>query len=152
MNYFDAYTGSQAAEPLPAHDPASPVDSPLMKVFQTGHRLILLHNAVVRRSRRPFGQIPSFHTDFNKPYRLAENLRYWVKAAEIRWETKLEMDVMGAVNGTESGMKSLESAVAKWCERLISEVKREWKEDEAGERKERRRSRRTESSTSSASA
>ncbi|KAF3922023.1 hypothetical protein ABW20_dc0106148 [Dactylellina cionopaga] len=148
LNYYDAYEGSTDA-PLPEHTPKGPAsESPLLKVLRTGDRLINIHNAIVRRSRRPFGQIPHFHTDFNKPYRLAENLRYWLKAAEIRWEVKLNVDVMGAVTGTEEGMKSFEKAIFRWCEKVLVEVVSEWKEDQAllqmpaPERKEKRRSRR----------
>ncbi|EWC46703.1 hypothetical protein DRE_03948 [Drechslerella stenobrocha 248] len=149
LNYFDSYDDNNSGSPLPEHDPKAPAsESPLLKLLRTGDRLINIHNAIVRRSRRPFGQIPQFHTDFNKPYRLAENLRYWLKAAEIRWGTKIELNVMGVAMGTEEGMQSFEQAVYKWCDRVLGEVIAEWEEDRAllqmpaTERKERRRSRR----------
>ncbi|KFY35881.1 hypothetical protein V495_07974, partial [Pseudogymnoascus sp. VKM F-4514 (FW-929)] len=69
--------------------------------MRTGKVLVQLHNAVVARSKRPFGAIPVWHTDTAKPYRCAENLRFWIKAAELRWEVLLEVDVRGAVAGTE---------------------------------------------------
>ncbi|KAK6536744.1 hypothetical protein TWF281_000961 [Arthrobotrys megalospora] len=148
LSYFDAYEGN-SSDPLPEHNTKGLAsESPLLKVLRTGDRLINIHNAIVRRSRTPFGQIPHFHTDFNKPYRLAENLRYWLKAADLRWEVKISMDVMGAVNGTEEGMRSFEQAVFKWSEKVLAEVVSEWKDDQAllqmpaVERKEKRRSRR----------
>ncbi|EPS44235.1 hypothetical protein H072_1788 [Dactylellina haptotyla CBS 200.50] len=148
LNYFGAYEGNSDA-PLPEHNTSGPAsESPLLRILRTGDRLINIHNAIVRRSRRPFGQIPQFHTDFNKPYRLAENLRYWLKAADLRWEIKLKMDVMGAVSGTEEGMRGFENAVYQWCEKVLAEVISEWKDDQAllqmpaPERKEKRRSRR----------
>ncbi|KAF3907508.1 hypothetical protein AA313_de0201182 [Arthrobotrys entomopaga] len=157
LNYFNAYEGN-ADSPLPEHNPKGPAsESPLLRILRTGDRLINIHNAIVRRSRRPFGQIPQFHTDFNKPYRLAENLRYWLKAADLRWEIKLPMDVMGTVSGTEEGMRSFEKAVYKWCEKVLAEVVSEWKEDQvllqmpAPERKEKRRSRRLGSPSASPS-
>ncbi|KAK6355063.1 hypothetical protein TWF696_004189 [Orbilia brochopaga] len=155
LSYFDRYDDASSNTPLPEHDPKAPAsESPLLKLLRTGDRLINIHNAIVRRSHRPFGQIPQFHTDFNKPYRLAENLRYWLKAADLRWETKIEMNVMGVATGTEDGMKSFEAAVFKWCEKVLGDVLAEWEEDQAllqmpaGQRKERRRSRRFSPSTS----
>lgn len=61
------------------------------------------------------------------------------------------MDVLGVATGTEAGMASFEKAVYKWCEKVMTEVVAEWREDQdmlkisPEERKERRRSRRMDS-------
>ncbi len=99
-----------------------------LKELKTGLRLVKLHNALVRKSKRPFGAIDKWHTDFGKPYRCAENLRYWIKAAELRWEVVLQVDVMGVVNGTDrAAWKGFEDAVWKWCGRVREEITGELK-------------------------
>ncbi|KAG4426787.1 hypothetical protein IFR04_000218 [Cadophora malorum] len=91
--------------------------------MRTGMRLVKLHNAVVRKSKRPFGAIDKWHTDFAKPYRCAENLRYWIKAAELRWEVVLKVDVMGVVSGTDrTALKGFEEAIWKWCAKVREEI------------------------------
>jgi hypothetical protein len=96
--------------------------------LKTGLRLVKLHNVLVRKSKRPFGAIDKWHTDFGKPYRMAENLRYWIKAAELRWEVILHVDVMGVVNGTDrAAWKGFEEAVWKWCARVREEITTELK-------------------------
>jgi hypothetical protein len=96
--------------------------------LRTGLRLVKLHNAVVKQSKRPFGAIDKWHTDFGKPYRSAENLRYWVKAAELRWEVALKVDVMGVVNGTDrKAWRDFETAIWKWCGKVREEITAELK-------------------------
>ena len=96
--------------------------------LRTGLRLVKLHNALVRKSKRPFGAIDKWHTDFAKPYRCAENLRYWIKAAELRWEVVLKVDVMGVVHGTDrAAWKGFEEAIWKWCEIIREEITGELK-------------------------
>jgi hypothetical protein len=91
--------------------------------LKTGLRLVTLHNAIVKKSKRPFGAIEKWHTDFGKPYRSAENLRYWIKAAELRWEVVLKVDVMGVVNGTDrAAWKGFEDAIWKWCAKVREEI------------------------------
>jgi hypothetical protein len=91
--------------------------------LRTGLRLVTLHNAIVKKSKRPFGAIEKWHTDFGKPYRSAENLRYWIKAAELRWEVVLKVDVMGVVNGTDrAAWKGFEDAIWKWCAKVREEI------------------------------
>lgn len=124
MAYFDS-----SETPLPRHTPIETADSlptPFLAALQTGLRLILIHNAVVRRSKRPFGQIPTFHTEFNKPYRLADNLRYWKKAAEIRFELRLKFEVMAVVNGTDEGWRAFERDIGLWCKCVLNEVRIDW--------------------------
>jgi hypothetical protein len=99
-----------------------------LKDLRTGMRLVKLHNAVVKKSKRPFGAIDKWHTDFAKPYRCAENLRYWIKAAELRWEVILHVDVMGVVNGTDrASWKGFEEAIWKWCGKVREEITGELK-------------------------
>jgi len=125
MSYFDSST-----EKLPEPEEITPETSlptPFLKALQTGLHLILIHNNVVRRSKRPFGQIPQYHTEFSKPYRLADNLRYWRKAAELRWEVKLKFDVMAVVSGTNGeAWKEFNTAVELWCETVLKEVRADW--------------------------
>jgi hypothetical protein len=124
LSYFDT-----SPEPLPPHEQItgdSELPTPFLAALQNGLRLINIHNAVVRRSKRPFGQISHIHTEFSKPYRLAENLRYWKKAAEIRWEIRLQFDVMAVVNGAEEGWIAFDRDIMLWCEKVLEEVQRDW--------------------------
>lgn len=120
---------SADAEPLPEWAPvgeAAEVPTPFLEAMQNGLRLVKLHNAVVMKSRRRFGAIPMFHTDTQKPYRRADNLRYWIKAAELRFEVMLKVDVMGIVYNTgPDAWKSFEAAILKWCRHVREEVAKE---------------------------
>ncbi|CEJ90471.1 hypothetical protein VHEMI06258 [[Torrubiella] hemipterigena] len=117
---------SPDAEPLPEWTPASldsTLPTPFLKSMQNGLRLVKLHNAVVQKSRRRFGAIPTFHTDTQKPYRSADNLRYWVKAAELRFEILIKIDALGIVydNGPNVWM-DFEVALLKWCSLVRQEI------------------------------
>ena len=102
--------------------------TPFLEDMRTGLRLVKLHNAVVKKSKRPFGAIDKWHTDFAKPYRPAENLRYWIKAAELRWEVLLSVDVMAVVSGTDrAALKGFEEAIWKWCDKVREEISAELK-------------------------
>ncbi|KAK2790123.1 hypothetical protein FQN53_000363 [Emmonsiellopsis sp. PD_33] len=118
--------------PLPAWDStetASSLPTPLLERLKDGRDLVRFHNEAVRLSHRHFGEIKSYHEDVGKPYRLADNLRYWVKAAEIRWEIKLEMDVMGVVNGdSDEAWKKFDTALMTWCKGVREELIRDWKQ------------------------
>jgi len=97
--------------------------TPLLAELRTGLRLVKLHNAIVKQSKRPFGAISTFHTDLGKPYRCAENLRFWIKAAELRWEVVLKVDVMGVVNGSDAqAWKGFEDAIWEWCGKVREEI------------------------------
>ncbi|KAI9868705.1 MAG: hypothetical protein M1813_004556 [Trichoglossum hirsutum] len=103
--------------------------TPFLKTLQSGLRLVNLHNALVKASKRPFGGIPVFHTDTAKPYRAAENLRFWIKAAEIRWEVRLKVDVMGVVLGENEGAwRGFEDAIGAWAKTVRDELVKEWSE------------------------
>lgn len=91
--------------------------------LMTGLRLVKIHNAVVRKSKRPFGAIGRWHTDFRKPYRCTENLRFWIKAAELRFEVVLDVDVTSIVHGANrKAWKDFEVAILTWCSIARSEI------------------------------
>lgn len=102
--------------------------SPFLEHFRDGKCLVRLHNQAVKKSARHFGEIKSFHEDTAKPYRCADNLRYWIKAAEIRWDLKLEVDVMGVVyDASANAWKRFDAALMKWCRGVREELVRDWK-------------------------
>ena len=103
--------------------------TPFLASLRNGLTLVHLHNTILKKSRRQFGEIKTFHTDTAKPYRCAENLRFWIKAAEIRWETKLQVDVMGVVYGKgEGAWRAFDSAIYQWCQAVRREITQEWRE------------------------
>ena len=104
-------------------------EDPLLSTLADGRILILLHNAAVSVSKRHFGTITTHHSDIAKPYRRAENLRYWIKAAEIRFEIRMNLDVMGIVNGSEDSTvwQKFEEGLLKWCQGVRDEITRDWK-------------------------
>lgn len=114
------------AEPLPEWTPATLDDelpTPFLKELQSGLKLVRLHNAAVDKSRRRFGAIPTFHTDTGKPYRSADNLRFWAKAAQLRFEITLKIDPLGIVynNGPQVWM-DFEAALLQWCKHVREEL------------------------------
>lgn len=121
---------SPDAEPLPEWTPASDaadIPTPFLEAMRNGLRLVKLHNAVVAKSRRRYGTIPTFHTDTQKPYRCADNLRYWVKAAELRFEILVTVDALGLVyNSGPKVWLDFEAAILKWCQHVREEVTSEW--------------------------
>ena len=99
-----------------------------LEALRSGLTLVRLHNALLKKSKRQFGDIKSFHTDTAKPYRCSENLRYWIKAAEIRWETKLKVNVSGVVNGKSDVWTDFDMAILAWSKRVREELTKEFKE------------------------
>ncbi|KAJ5650586.1 uncharacterized protein N7484_004309 [Penicillium longicatenatum] len=86
-----------------------------------------LHNIAVKKSKRPFGEIKAFHEDIAKPYRQADNLRYWIKAAELRWELRFQVDVMGVVQGSsDAAWRQFDAALLAWCRTVREELVRDW--------------------------
>lgn len=122
-----------AADPLPEWIPAASADelpTPFLKEMQNGLRLVKLHNAAVQKSQRRFGSIPVFHTDTQKPYRAADNIRYWAKAAELRWEVYLRVDALGIVyNSGPQVWLDFEAAILRWCRKVREEITDELKEE-----------------------
>ncbi|KAK4540344.1 hypothetical protein LTR36_009301 [Oleoguttula mirabilis] len=120
--------------PLPQW-PETPSDESLPGAFlvalQDGQRLVKLHNALVARSKQQFDLIKTWHTDVAKPYRMAENLRYWIKASELRWEIKLAVPVSDIVNNKQDPIpwRAFDEAILKWCQGVRSEVMEEWRRE-----------------------
>ena len=102
--------------------------SPFLQALRNGLTLVHLHNAVLQKSKRQFGDIKTYHTDTAKPYRCAENLRYWIKAAEIRWEIKIKVNVTGVVHGRSEAWPDFEAAILQWCQVVRQEITNEWEE------------------------
>lgn len=122
LNSFDL-----GPEPLPAWESGSEQPSAFLLALSKGLRLISLHNEMVRRSKTPFGKITTFFTDLAKPYRCAENLRFWAKAAELRWEIKLQFDALEVVHGeSEEAWLQFDKAVMTWCKGVREELCKEW--------------------------
>ena len=70
--------------------------------------------------------------DIAKPYRRADNLRYWIKAAEIRFEIKLKLDVMNIVSATEDSdvWKPFQDTVMQWSKGVREELSKDWNGEE----------------------
>lgn len=105
--------------------------TPFLAALSDGRRLVEMHNAAVKRSKRHFGEITSWHDDVAKPYRRAENIRFWIKAAEIRWEIKLRVNVAGiASRSNEPGIwKPFADAVLQWSKVVLEEITRDWENE-----------------------
>jgi hypothetical protein len=114
------------ADPLPEFAPAdgaTELPTPFLKAMDNGLRLVQLHNAAVQKSQRRFGAIGTFHTDTQKPYRCADNIRYWVKAAELRWEVVLKTDALGIVyNQGPAVWIDFQDAIFQWCRKVREEI------------------------------
>lgn len=127
-----SFLGSfQKGEELPEWtpiDPIQPLVTPFLEALRAGLILVHLHNALLKKSKRQFGEIKTFHTDLAKPYRCAENLRYWIKAAELRWETKLKVNVSGVVNGRVEAYPEFDAAILQWSQAVREELTKEWRE------------------------
>ena len=102
--------------------------NPFLEWLRDGLTLVHLHNTLLRKSKRQFGDIKVFHNDTAKPYRCAENLRYWIKAAEIRWEIKLKVNVSGVVNAKIDAWPDFDAAILQWSRHVREELTKEWKE------------------------
>lgn len=128
----DAATLPQWPEPTEAQE----LPTEFLKALQDGQRLVRLHNALVSRSKRNFGEITTFHTDVAKPYRMAENLRFWIKAAELRWEIKLSVPVLDVVNSKgEESWKKFDDAIFIWCQGVRAELTEEWRQEALNEKR-----------------
>ncbi|KAL5114409.1 hypothetical protein ACEQ8H_007720 [Pleosporales sp. CAS-2024a] len=125
--FLKSFDSSEEALPDWTEPKDGELPTPFLADLQNGLRLVNLHNTLVRKSRRHFEHIKQYHIDTAKPYRCADNLRYWVKAAELRWDIKLDVDVMGIVHGDDDvAWKKLDTAVLKWCQGVREEITSEW--------------------------
>lgn len=114
-------------EELPAEDASLP--TPFLKALQDGRRLVRLHDQLVRKSRRHFELIKTYHQDVGKPYRRAENLQYWSKAAERRWDLALNVDCLGVAQGDKpAAWRGFDAALLQWSGKVREEMTKEWKE------------------------
>lgn len=108
---------------------ADQLPTSFLEKLRSGLILVRLHNRILKKSKRQFGEIKAFHLDTALPYRAAENLRYWIKASEIRWEKKLKIDVMGLVYGRgDEVWRSFDAAILEWCRTVREEITKEWKQ------------------------
>lgn len=109
-----------------------PQGSQFFKTLADGRDLITMHNAAVRESKRHFELIGSFHSDVGKPYRRADNLRYFIKAAERRFEIKVKFDVMAVANlrEDEAVWRGFENALWDWSKGVRAELTKDWNGDE----------------------
>lgn len=110
-------------------DQANDHSTPFLLSLRSGLTLVTLQNAILKRSKRQFGDIKTFHTDTAKFYRCAENLRYWIKAAEIRFEIKLKVDVAGVVHFKDEAWAGFDAAILQWSKAAREVLTQEWKED-----------------------
>ncbi|KAJ5225822.1 hypothetical protein N7468_007047 [Penicillium chermesinum] len=124
-----APSGHDLPEWTAIEDDASPdsLPTPFLERFRDGRILVQLHNIAVKKSKRPFGKIETYHQDIAKPYRQAENLRFWIKAAELRWELRFQVDVMGVVQGgSTEAWRQFDAALLSWCSTVRQELVRDW--------------------------
>ena len=62
-------------------------------------------------------------------YRVTDNLRYFAKAAQIRWEIQLDWDVEEIWRATPKGDEMLKQQIGKWCHKLIDEMTKIYHEE-----------------------
>ena len=111
---------------------AVPQNRDFFRELADGRALIGMHNAAVMESKRQFELIGSFHSDIGKPYRRADNLRYFIKGAERRFEIKVKFDVMGVANMKEDAViwAGFEQALRSWALEVREELTRDWDGEE----------------------
>lgn len=120
---------SPASGSVPEGQRHERLPTPFLRALSNGLTLIHLHNRILAKSKRKFGRIDTFHVNFAVPYRAADNLRYWVKAAELRWEVKLKVDVLSIVYDKEpDAWLEFDQALLLWCRTLREEITLEWKQ------------------------
>jgi hypothetical protein len=107
----------------------SPSATEFLDALRTGTKLCFIHNALTHFSRRPFGLITRFHTDTSVRYRVTDNLRYFAKAAQIRWEIQIEWDVEEIWRASPNGDEMLKRELGKWCKAVIDEMHKIYQEE-----------------------
>lgn len=140
--------------PLPQWDPvdtaaAASLPTPLLARLRDGRDLVRFHNEAVRISRRRFHRIRSFHEDVARPYRMTDNLRYFIKAAKMRWGVELDdfFDLTGLVadqfpDGEVKAetWRKFNAGLLLWCGVVREELVKEWEELDAEKKMIRARS------------
>ena len=130
LKSFDS--DSTSLSQWPESSDSLPTD--FLQSLRDGQRLVQLHNALVSRSKRKFGKIKTWHNDVGKPYRMAENLRFWIKAAELTWETKLSIPVLDIVNNkSQEAWQKFDVAIFAWCRGVRTELTEEWRQESLNE-------------------
>ena len=124
LNSFHAGDSLPEWTPVDTNEPKA---TPFLEAVRNGLTLVHLHNALLKKSKRQFGEIKTFHTDTAKPYRCAENLRYWIKAAEIRWEVKLTINVSAVANARSEAWTDFDAAIQEWSRVVREELTKEWR-------------------------
>ena len=128
LKSFDSDPDTLLEWTLPS-DNLADLPSPFLSTMRDGRRLVRLHNELVRKSRRQFEEIKKYHQDVEKPYRCAENLRYWIKAAELRWDCFLKVDVAGVVHSAGvAAWHTFDDALLTWCKTVREQISTEWTE------------------------
>lgn len=127
-SFLNSFNAGDTLPEWTISDPSDQQPTPFLEVLRSGLTLVHLHNILLKKTKRQFGEIKTFHTDTAKPYRCAENLRYWIKAAEIRWETTLKIDVSGVVNGKAGAFADFDAGILQWSQAIRNELTKEWKE------------------------
>lgn len=109
-----------------------PGASELFRALADGRDLVAMHNVAVKESKRQFHLIDTFHADIAKPYRRADNLRYFIKAAELRFELKVKFDVMGVayLKEDQSIWTGFEEAIRNWAKIAREELTKDWNGEE----------------------
>jgi hypothetical protein len=126
LKSFDAM--EPALPQWPESSSSSPLPSAFLLALQDGQRLVRLHNTLVGRSTRRFGEIKTWHSDTAKPYRMTENLIYWVKAAELRWDVLLSIPIADVVHSKDEGAwRAFDEAVLSWSRGVRAELMEEWR-------------------------
>ena len=116
----------------PSSQGSTPATLGFFKALADGRKLCQMHNAAVHRSKKQFGQIKTWHEDVAKPYRRADNVRYWIKAAEIRWEIKMKLDVMKLVSATGDSeiWNIFQDVILQWSRGVREELSKDWNGEE----------------------
>lgn len=100
-----------------------------------GKKLVQMHNAAVRKSKRQFGYVEKWNDDVAKPYRRAENIRFWLKAAELRFELKFpkKLDVLNTVNSKPddtAAMEHFKEVIMEWLNGVRIDLTKDWNGEE----------------------
>ena len=106
-----------------------PSEAGFVDTLRSGTKLCVIHNTLTHFSRRPFGLITRFHTDTSVQYRVTDNLRYFAKAAQIRWDIQIEWDVEEIWRATPEGIAMLKEQLGKWCHAIINEMTKIYHEE-----------------------
>ena len=134
--FLNSFDGDE--KPLPPWPEACDdeyLPNEFLQALADGTRLVKLHNALVTKSKRQFDLIKNYHSDTLKPYRKAENLRFWIKAAELRWDLHLTVRVSDIANSKDDveAWRAFDQAVLKWCQGVRAELTEEWRQEAQAE-------------------